>query len=219
VKAKSFEEPRSSTISGWYTKVLKRGQQSKGAQLIQFGCRVRQQQPVDRRLNKTSLEVLEDAVEAGPRVGDMAAQARGGVASTFFDLDGEPRMVLPMRLNEDALSDLVVLRSGRSMVTVLMTQTQSAFTVTNTNDSGSGSLGKFSRRQSESGADTIGFNIPGQGPQAIRMCSAHYNRFGDYRRHDATGLWWQTHNRTQRRVITSRNNRVWSENRDQQLRH
>ncbi len=161
-------------LGQWNRKLLTRGRSSKGTQLI----RVRvSSSPRDSLLIVAStnhcLEVLEDSVEAGALTGDIATPERAGVAATVFDIDGEPQMVLPMRLNEDALSDLVVLRSGRSVVTVVMTQTQSVLTVTNTNDSGSGSLRQAILDANLSpGADTISFSIPGQGPHTIRIASS-----------------------------------------------
>jgi len=55
-------------------------------------------------------------------------------ASTCLNIDGEPLAVLPMRLNGDALSDLVVLQAGRSAPSVVKTVTAMTFVVNKTDD-------------------------------------------------------------------------------------
>lgn len=52
--------------------------------------------------------------------------------SVPLDVDSEPMAVLPMRLNEDALSDLVVLKSGQSPLTVAATAASATFIVNST---------------------------------------------------------------------------------------
>src|SRR2546426_4289171 len=80
-------------------------------------------------------------------------------------VDGEPLAVLPMRLNSDALSDLVVLSKGQNAPSVMMTTPASTFTVTNTNDTGSGSLRQaITDANNNLGADAITFNIPAGAP-------------------------------------------------------
>jgi uncharacterized repeat protein (TIGR01451 family) len=89
-----------------------------------------------------------------------------------LDVEGEPVAVLPMRLNTDALDDLVILRDGASLPSVLMTAPLTTFTVTNTNDSGSGSLRQaITSANQNSGADAISFSISGSGTQTINLLS------------------------------------------------
>jgi uncharacterized repeat protein (TIGR01451 family) len=91
------------------------------------------------------------------------------VASTI-DFDGEPVAVMGMRLNSDALSDLVVLKSDSSSPTVMTTSPAAIITVINTNDSGTGSLRQAIINANSAGfpgADLINFNIPGAGTQTI----------------------------------------------------
>lgn len=79
-----------------------------------------------------------------------------------LDVKGEPVAVLPMRLNRDALSDLVIAAAGRSFVSVVQTAPAAIFTVTTTNDTGAGSLRQaISDANNNPGADAIEFNIPG----------------------------------------------------------
>jgi all-beta uncharacterized protein/S-layer family protein len=85
-----------------------------------------------------------------------------------LDVEGEPAAVMPMRLNTDALSDLVILRNGSSALSVAMTQPSATFTVTNTNVTGPGSLLFAILDANETpGVDLIDFNIPGAGPHVI----------------------------------------------------
>ena len=70
------------------------------------------------------------------------AHGRGEpVPPVSLDVEGEPVAVLPLRLNGDALSDLVVLRRGRTVPTVLLTKAKQVFTVNSTADVPDGVLG------------------------------------------------------------------------------
>lgn len=81
---------------------------------------------------------------------------------TSLAVEGQPVAALPMRLNEDALSDMVVLRGGHSAPTVVKTAAATTFIVTNTDDSGPGSLRQaITDANANAGADTIVFNIQG----------------------------------------------------------
>jgi hypothetical protein len=80
--------------------------------------------------------------------------------------------VLPMRLNADALSDLVIMKPNQRAITLAATEPQATFTVTNTNDSGAGSFRQaILDAVANPGADTITFNIPGGVPQTIKLSS------------------------------------------------
>jgi hypothetical protein len=77
-----------------------------------------------------------------------------------------------MRLNGDALSDLVVLCAGKSTPTAITTAAAMTFTVVNTNDSGDGSLRQaILDANASAGADEIRFNIPGSGVRTIAPAS------------------------------------------------
>ncbi len=83
-------------------------------------------------------------------------------------LESAAAAVLPMRLNADALTDLVVLRRGASAPVVMRTVTGMTFTVTNTNSSGPGSLTQaIIEANANPGLDLIAFNIPGPGLHII----------------------------------------------------
>ena len=108
-------------------------------------------------------------------VEDSSAQGSGLVRSRVgvsLDVEGQPFALLPMRLHEDALSDLVILRAGQAApasvhITVAMT-----FHVFNTNDSGVDSLRQaIIGANANVGNDTINFDIPGPGPHTINLDS------------------------------------------------
>lgn len=84
----------------------------------------------------------------------------------WIDTRSSPVALLPMRLNSDAATDLVILRRGSPTPDVLLTLA-STFTVTNTNDDGPGSLREaITAANSNTGLDTIDFAI-GSGAQTI----------------------------------------------------
>jgi CSLREA domain-containing protein len=94
---------------------------------------------------------------------DGRMDASDSPGKTFsLSVEGEPGAALPMRLNRDALSDLVIGAAGRGFVSVVLTAPAAIFTVTNTNNSGPGSLRQaISDANNNPGADAIEFNIPG----------------------------------------------------------
>jgi hypothetical protein len=96
----------------------------------------------------------------------------GGVeaVATFRESD-VPVAALPMQLNGDARSDLVMLRSSRSSPSVTLTAPEATFTVTTAADSGPGSLrDAITQANSTPGADAINFSI-GSGLQTINLLS------------------------------------------------
>jgi uncharacterized repeat protein (TIGR01451 family) len=69
----------------------------------------------------------------------VTAQANSSIYN-HMRVDGEPVAALPMRLNADSLSDLVILRRGQSALTITPSSTQANIVVNSVADSGSGSL-------------------------------------------------------------------------------
>jgi uncharacterized repeat protein (TIGR01451 family) len=95
------------------------------------------------------------------------------MAPVSFDVTGEPVAVLPMRLNSDALSDLVVLSQNATAPSVVFSVPTVTFTVTTTANGGPGSLEQaILDANNSAGADMISFNIPGTGPHTISPTSA-----------------------------------------------
>ena len=115
--------------------------------------------PIGRRVHLLSSEHHDKAGRSAARNSSVSDQPAD------LDFDSEVLALVPMRLNADALSDLVVLEP--SGPTALVTS-GSIFTVTNTNDTGPGSLRQaIDSANNAPGADTIAFNIPGNGPFII----------------------------------------------------
>jgi uncharacterized repeat protein (TIGR01451 family) len=113
-----------------------------------------------------------------------------------LDMAGEPLAVLPMRLNADALDDLVVLQAGAAAPAVVRTAPLGTFTVDSTGDesdtcaAGDGvcaateELGDppvctvvagctlraaLDEANAGAGADTVLFGLPGGGPYTIQV--------------------------------------------------
>ncbi|MEO8434724.1 MAG: Calx-beta domain-containing protein [Pyrinomonadaceae bacterium] len=85
-----------------------------------------------------------------------------------LDMDGSPAAVLPMKLNGDAVGDLMILKSDQSRPSATLSQATATFTVTNTNGFGAGSLYFAILDANETpGADVITFNIAGAGAHTI----------------------------------------------------
>jgi uncharacterized repeat protein (TIGR01451 family) len=100
-----------------------------------------------------------------------AASAGFGVAwaTTSLEAASSPVAVLPMRLNGDAQSDLVLLEAGHKEPVVALTTPQATFTVTSNADSGAGSLRDALLTAAGSKVPNfINFNIPGSGTPTIR---------------------------------------------------
>lgn len=85
----------------------------------------------------------------------------------------ELRAVLPMRLNGDALTDLVLLTVGKNALVVMPTSASAPLTVTTMNDGGAGSLRQaLLDANAAAGADLIVFNItPVGGVKTIALQS------------------------------------------------
>jgi VCBS repeat protein len=93
----------------------------------------------------------------------------GRAHSTTLDAEDQTLAMLPMRLNGDALNDLVILNRRIASVSVIITAVAQTFTMTNTNDSGPGSLRQaILDANANPGADAITFNVPGAGVPTIR---------------------------------------------------
>jgi VCBS repeat-containing protein len=84
------------------------------------------------------------------------------LSPAILDVEGEPLTVLPMRLNDDLLDDLVILKDGPSGVAMVLSTVAATFTVTNLNDSGAGSLRTaIASANANPGPDTITFAVAG----------------------------------------------------------
>ncbi|HSF24169.1 MAG TPA: VCBS repeat-containing protein, partial [Blastocatellia bacterium] len=123
-------------------------------------------EPGGRRLHLMAQETVDADSLSGTQ-----AQARVNVS---IPVDGEPSAVLPMRLSEHALNNLVMLRKGQIAATSVQPAVAMTFLVTTTTDNGDdmaptpGSLREaILDANANLGADTINFNIPGPAPHTI----------------------------------------------------
>ncbi|MFY9608130.1 MAG: HYR domain-containing protein, partial [Blastocatellia bacterium] len=98
-------------------------------------------------------------------------QQAQSLQSVSFDVEDEPMAVIPMRLNSDALSDLVILRNGQVGPTAVTSEPLLIFSVTTNQDNVAGSLrAAIDQANTNAGLDTINFQI-GTGPQTITPTS------------------------------------------------
>jgi hypothetical protein len=89
---------------------------------------------------------------------------------TRLSAEEEITALWPMRLNSDALSDLVALKAFGNPLAFIETQAQTTFTVTNTGDSGAGSFRQaILNANANPGADVINFQIAGSGIPTISV--------------------------------------------------
>jgi len=118
----------------------------------------------DRRAHQLQFLINDSATDAKDGANVFAASSLHIAAA--LDVEGEPVAALGMRLNGDALNDIVVLRNNATAPTVMISAPAATFTVINTNDSGAGSFRQaLISANGSAGADTINFNIPGGGAQ------------------------------------------------------
>ncbi len=120
---------------------------------------------------KQRLQVISNALTTQGHASQTDA-ATLFFSATAVEIEATPIAVLPLQLNGDALSDLVMLSSGQSTPTIALSAPAAIFTVTNTNDSGAGSLrDAITQANATAGADTINF-ASGSGLQTINLFSA-----------------------------------------------
>jgi CSLREA domain-containing protein len=108
------------------------------------------------------------------RVSPSSVVSLAGVAASL-SMEGEALAVLPMRLNADALSDLVILHRGQSGPAVVKSVAASTFTVNTADDHNDGACDSkdctlreaINAANANPGADTIAFDIPGAGIHTI----------------------------------------------------
>jgi uncharacterized repeat protein (TIGR01451 family) len=165
--------PETSSVGAvaWKSEAFATGSWSHAAKLV--GARVSTNgvddlliaDPTRDRLNV----VLKDST---PSLRGPALNVGGGRLASPLDAEGGWTAVLPMRLNGDALSDLVILRANQVAPAVVITP-YSTFTVTSANNSGPGTLREaIDLANANPGADLIDFNIVPAGPQTINLLSA-----------------------------------------------
>lgn len=115
--------------------------------------------------------VLTASTDGDPE-GNVTRGERSLSVVSLDEVADPPIVALTLRLNADALGDLVILHERAMTPTVILTAAPRRFTVTTTNDSGAGSLRQaILDANANPGADTIAFNIPGSGTRTIALTS------------------------------------------------
>lgn len=117
---------------------------------------------------------------------ESAVSPLATVSPVSLDVKGEPVAALPMRLNSDALSDLVIGINGKSFVSVIETAPAAVFIVNSTGDGGDSNTSDgvcndgagnctlraaIEQANTSPGPDAINFNIGGSGLQTIAPTS------------------------------------------------
>jgi CSLREA domain-containing protein len=109
----------------------------------------------------------------------MPGDSDAALTPTTLAATTPPAAVLPMRLNADALTDLVVLQKGMSSPALVQTQSSQVFVVNSTADTDDGQCTTaangctlreaINAANANAGADSIHFNIPGPAPFTINV--------------------------------------------------
>jgi hypothetical protein len=119
---------------------------------------------IGARLSTTRHETVAWLDRAGSRVVVLS-----GDGSAVYESDAEPVAAIPMRLDNDALDDLVIAQAGRSTPSVARTLRSHELYVTSSADSGPGTLRQAIRDANEApGINEIQFAV-GSGPVTIQV--------------------------------------------------
>ncbi len=170
--------------SSFYTAPSRTGEWRESLWLADSGLAAAQPSPKDSRLSRARVSdsSLDDLliIDGGARqihvVGrrDPAAGAQSAILASI-DVEAVPTAVLPLRLNVDALSDLVVLRNGAPTPTVILSAPANTYTVDTEGDAFSTCQpaqpctlrAAITAANANPGADSIVFDIPGGGVHTI----------------------------------------------------
>ncbi len=128
---------RPSTLNSWEIETLASGSQlAKAATATGHGQKLQRVNVSSSKLDDLMIiDSTTNQIHLAAKSPQAAAHnAQFDVAS--FDVEGDLQAVLPMRLNLDALSDLVVLRKGATVPSVVISAPLNDFTVNSTTDFG-----------------------------------------------------------------------------------
>jgi hypothetical protein len=130
--------------------------------------------PVAIRFRRASRDNVADAAASSQavshrRIASMDWRLSAHIEPVTLTVEGKPVAVLPMRLNGDALSDLVILRSGRQGLAVSLSAAGTTFTVNNTGNAPDGDTGD---NRCDTGNSDVGFTGICTLPAAIQQANA-----------------------------------------------
>jgi CSLREA domain-containing protein len=123
--------------------------------------------------------LLLDGSTQGMRL--LSNTTKATATETTLEVSAQPVAALTMRLNGDALTDLVVLQKGQGAPVMIQTDVTQTFVVNSTADTNDGQCTTavngctlreaINAANANPGADTINFNIPGSAPYTISPTS------------------------------------------------
>jgi hypothetical protein len=119
---------------------------------------------IDRANNQLRFLTSDPPKEKTSSRPQITAMSLPRVPTAVLDVDDAPLAVLPMRLNSDALSDLVLLRKGQSAPSVVLTTPTATFTVTTTDINSNSGLPVLLASANANSGSRITFNIPASDP-------------------------------------------------------
>jgi hypothetical protein len=163
---------------GWSETLLLKSDYAPAARLV---CARLSSAPLDNLLlvdeATGSVKVIVAGQQAQPSQSSLQAlDLNQEMIQASLASEGKATALLPLRLNQDGLTDLVILKTGQVMPTLIQTVPQAIFQVTTAADNGNnGSPTPNSLRaaiinaNNSPGTDSISFNIAGGGVKTINL--------------------------------------------------
>ncbi len=158
-----------STLANWNLKAIVSNSQFSGAAASGNSRKMLRVNVSDSNLDDILLlDSNGGQIQIVSQVKDAESNTQMTTQITRLETESNPTAILPLRLNMDALSDLVVLRQGAFAPSVVMTAPTETFVVTSTDDTGDCLPGNpcslrnaILYSNSHSGVETIEFNLGG----------------------------------------------------------
>ncbi len=158
-----------STLLNWTIETLAAGFQFANAAVSNSSQKMLRVNVSDSNLDDILLlDSTGRQIQIVSQVKDTESNTQTTTQIKTLETESNPAAILPLRLNMDALSDLVVLRQGTSVPSIVMTAPTANLTVTSTDDTGDCQPGNpcslrnaILYSNSHSGVETITFNLNG----------------------------------------------------------
>ena len=126
-----------STLANWNLKTLISNSQFSGAAASGNSRKILRVNVSDSNMDDILLiDSTVNQLQIVSQVKETPSKNQTSAQVTTLETEGSPLAALPMRLNMDALTDLVVLREGASVPSVVMTAPTETLTVNSTDDTG-----------------------------------------------------------------------------------
>ena len=149
--------------------------------------------PVDTLVISWGSKVLLMTSDIAPQKQGVEAKSYASQRfdmATSFDSASRAVAILPMRLNSDGLSDLVIMGENSTFPTIVETAPSAVYTVTSTAPDGDDNVGDgvcqstngectytaaYQESQAAAGSSTINFNVPGTAVPVFHMPGLFYD--------------------------------------------